>query len=101
VTFQLTNVEVNKSCIRQRIQKRLFLQSIIGVPYGMSYWQVGDSLEQNGSYKMALIRSKNEIVLKNSEHASIMPVLKLTKFLLFSTQHGRNPLLEQILIRKQ
>jgi hypothetical protein len=25
----------------------------IGVPYGTSYWQVGDSSEQNGSYKMA------------------------------------------------
>jgi hypothetical protein len=38
----------------------------IGVPYGTSYWQVGDSLEQNGSYKMALTRSKKELVLKKS-----------------------------------
>jgi hypothetical protein len=36
----------------------------IGVPYGTSYWQVGDSSEQNGSYKMALTRSKKELVLK-------------------------------------
>jgi hypothetical protein len=26
----------------------------IGLPYGTSYWQVGDSMEQNGCFKMAL-----------------------------------------------
>ncbi len=26
----------------------------IGRPYGTSYWQVGDSTEQNGCFKMAL-----------------------------------------------
>ena len=26
----------------------------IGVPYGTSFWQVGDSTEQNGCYKMHL-----------------------------------------------
>ena len=36
----------------------------IGVPYGTSYWQVGDSSEQNGSYKMALTKSKRELVMK-------------------------------------
>jgi hypothetical protein len=36
----------------------------IGVPYGTSYWQVGDSSEQNGSYKMAISRAKKELVLK-------------------------------------
>lgn len=36
----------------------------IGVPYGTSYWQVGDSAEQNGSYKMALTKSKRNLVLK-------------------------------------
>ena len=36
----------------------------IGVPYGTSYWQVGDSAEQNGSYKMALAKSKRELVMK-------------------------------------
>jgi hypothetical protein len=30
----------------------------------MSYWQVGDSSEQNGCFKMALIRAKSELVLK-------------------------------------
>ena len=28
-------------------------RALIGVPYGTSLWQVGDSAEQNGAYKMA------------------------------------------------
>ncbi len=36
----------------------------IGVPYGTSYWQVADSSEQNGSYKMALATAKKELVQK-------------------------------------
>ena len=27
----------------------------IGTPYGTAYWQVGDSKEQNGSYKIACL----------------------------------------------
>jgi hypothetical protein len=34
----------------------------IGVPYGTSYWQVGDSTEQNGCFKMALTRYKRELL---------------------------------------
>jgi hypothetical protein len=37
-----------------------------GVPYGTSYWQVGDSIEQNGCFKMALTRYKREL-LKQKE----------------------------------
>jgi hypothetical protein len=29
-----------------------------GLPYGTSYWQVGDSSEQNGSFKMKLTKEK-------------------------------------------
>jgi len=36
----------------------------IGLPYGTSYWQVGDSSEQNGCFKMALTRAKQELVTK-------------------------------------
>jgi hypothetical protein len=36
----------------------------IGVPYGASYWQVADSSEQNGSYKMVLATAKKELVKK-------------------------------------
>jgi len=39
----------------------------IGLPYGTSYWQVGDSTEQNGCFKMALAREKQALVTKKNE----------------------------------
>lgn len=39
----------------------------IGLPYGTSYWQVGDSSEQNGSFKMALTKAKNDLVTKKND----------------------------------
>jgi hypothetical protein len=33
----------------------------IGVPNGTAYWQVGDSAEQNGSWKMATTREKRKL----------------------------------------
>jgi hypothetical protein len=42
----------------------------VGVPYGTSYWQVGDSSEQNGCFKMALTRYKREL-LRRKELAGI------------------------------
>jgi hypothetical protein len=34
----------------------------IGLPYGTSYWQVSDSMEQNGCFKMALTKDKQQVV---------------------------------------
>ena len=34
----------------------------IGVPYGTALWQVGDASEQNGAYKMALARAKENLI---------------------------------------
>jgi hypothetical protein len=36
----------------------------IVVPYGTSYWQVGDSAGQNGCFKMALTKGKRNLVKK-------------------------------------
>ena len=36
----------------------------IGVPYGTSFWQVGDSAEQNGSFKMAMVQAKTKLLQK-------------------------------------
>ena len=36
----------------------------IGIPYGTSYWQVGDSTEQNGCFKMSLTRAKKDLLTK-------------------------------------
>jgi hypothetical protein len=33
----------------------------IGVPNGTAYWQVGDSAEQNGSWKIATARDKTKL----------------------------------------
>ena len=34
----------------------------IGVPYGTALWQVGDSSEQNGAYKIALAKAKEDLI---------------------------------------
>ena len=36
----------------------------LGLPYGTSFWQVGDSSEQNGAFKMNLTKAKRELVHK-------------------------------------
>ena len=37
---------------------------IFGVPYGTHIWQVGDSSEQNGTYKMQLKREKHRYICR-------------------------------------
>ena len=44
----------------------------IGLPYGTSYWQVGDSTEQNGCFKMALTKRKEVLVTKKMSMAYLM-----------------------------
>jgi hypothetical protein len=39
----------------------------IGLPYGTSYWQVGDSSEQNGSFKMKLTKVKKNLTSKKND----------------------------------
>ena len=36
----------------------------LGVPYGTAFWQVGDSSEQNGTFKMLLGKAKKELFEK-------------------------------------
>jgi hypothetical protein len=36
------------------------------VPYGTSYWQVGDSSEQNGCFKMALTKHKRDLLARKA-----------------------------------
>ena len=38
----------------------------IGTPYGTAYWQVGDSKEQNGSFKIAVTKAKCNIMTKKA-----------------------------------
>ena len=50
----------------------------IGVPYGTSLWQVADSKEQNGSFKMALSKIKKEILSKRLDVMMDKPELVAT-----------------------
>jgi hypothetical protein len=40
----------------------------LGVPYATSYWQVGDSAEQNGMFKMLLGEAKRQLISFRSDH---------------------------------
>ena len=40
---------------------------LIGTPYGTSIWQVGDSVEQNGCFKMHQYDYKNMLLNKKRE----------------------------------
>jgi hypothetical protein len=56
----------------------------IGLPYGTSYWQVADSLEQNRSFKMALSEAKEALVKKKDDNGlpfeiNKVDVVKLVK----------------------
>ena len=49
----------------------------IGVPYGTSYWQVGDSTEQNGCFKMALTKFKRQLLAEKSERRQSFAIDKV------------------------
>ena len=41
--------------------------TVVDVLYGASMWQVGNSVEQNGAYKIVLSRIKKDIIAKNTK----------------------------------
>jgi hypothetical protein len=49
----------------------------IGVPYGTLLWQVGDSTEQNGCFKMSLTEEKRKLV-ENKETNGIQGTIEKT-----------------------
>jgi hypothetical protein len=48
--------------VNQKMFGRPMWKVCIGLPNGTSKWQVGDSKEQNGSWKMAMTREKDKLV---------------------------------------
>ena len=44
----------------------------LGVPYATNYWQVGDSAEQNGTYKVLWYRAKCEMVSYKHDRGMVM-----------------------------
>jgi len=39
----------------------------ISVPYGTNLWQVGDSSQQNGAFKMALTKAKQHVIKQKAK----------------------------------
>ena len=54
----------------------------IGVPYGTALWQVGDSQEQNGTYKMELTHAKRELLEQKALHRQEYAIKKTDVVLL-------------------
>eukprot|EP00978_Attheya_sp_CCMP212_P020565 scaffold59017_cov48-Attheya_sp.AAC.1 len=50
----------------------------LGVPYGTAYWQVGDSKQQNGSFKIYLTKAKMIIIRRKIELG--MKVIRVEKY---------------------
>ena len=96
-----------------------FLQYInTGVPYGTAIWQVGDSSEQNGSFKTELTRAKEQIVDERQGKCTqaqlhpydIIPLVNATWFPSFTrvdtnkkaiAQHGWNLLNRNLLLNTE
>ena len=49
----------------------------IGVPYGTSYWQVGDSSEQNGCFKMNITKAKRKLLTLKADHRQELTINKV------------------------
>ena len=49
----------------------------IGVPHGTSYWQVGDSSEQNDCFKVALSKQKRELLLRKENQRADCAIEKV------------------------
>jgi hypothetical protein len=59
-SLEYINKEEHKWCVN------------IGLPYGTSYWQVGDSIEHNRCFKMALTKAKQALVTKKKRQQLII-----------------------------
>ena len=85
-------------------------KALIGIPYGTSLWQVGDSVEQNGcfkmhqyDYKVQLVNKKRELNMNNTNlnKSVVIPIVNYCWDRSFArvdtnrkaiTQRGWNPL---------
>jgi hypothetical protein len=63
--------------------------ALIGVSCGTSYWQVGDSTEQNGCFKMVLSCYKRELL---AQKESVQDKFAINKEdVVYVVAHGRIP----------
>ena len=52
------------SCVNDDVTRWFML---IGVPYGVAKWQVGDSRHQNGCYKMMIANTRKSFSLRKND----------------------------------
>lgn len=84
------------SCINQPNQfGSPMWKAYIGLPNGTSKWQVRDSTEQNGTWKMAMTRRKDMLVLFKSRNRFQSLDLKDTMSYHWLIEHGMLPLPEK------
>ena len=76
----------------------------IGVPYGTSLWQVGDSPQQNGRYKVGLSEAKKMFIEKRIQNfcsemellsTDIIPMINFAWSLSFADKHGNKQAISQ------
>ena len=72
----------------------------IGVPYGTSYWQVGDSTEQNGCFKMCFTMQREIYLLRRLFTICLMQ-LKRQMLLELFRMHGTRVLQQSEQIKKR
>ena len=61
----------------------------IGVPYGTSIWQVGDSSEQNGTFKMSLNVEKKKYSMRDWTRSSMICISSIQISYLWFPKLGR------------
>ena len=59
---------------------------VIGVPYGTTIWQVGDSPEQNGAFNMASVAIKKELVEAKEMMMLASPTIEAHEIMIIVTR---------------
>ena len=72
----------------------------LGVPYGTSLWQIGDSKKQNGSFKLASTEAKVEL-LKKKDEMSFQAVINPHDAMIIIRKLGVSHLVELIQTSKR
>lgn len=72
----------------------------IGVPYGTALWQVGDSSEQNGAYKIALAKCI-ELLLKKKQTKMMLPTIEGYEIIILINYVCAHSFPVQLQIRRQ
>jgi hypothetical protein len=70
-----------ESFLEYKLEGNTPLTCCIGVPYGTSMWQVGDSTEQNGTFKIESKKAKAATTVTSKIQADLSPTLEQTNII--------------------